>query len=198
MIIIKDLIRKNIRHLKPYSSARNEYSGSKGIFLDANENSIGSVLPERLNRYPDPLQQELKECIANIKNIPKESIFLGNGSDEAIDLLIRAFCMPGKEKIMIFPPTYGIYAVSAAINGVEIVEIPLRNDFDLDAKKVWDQSNQKIKLIFICSPNNPTGNCMSRDVIRKILSKFNSLVIIDDAYIDFSEEISWITELKSF
>ena len=198
MMVINDLLRENIRNLKPYSSARNEYRGSEGIFLDANENSIGSVLPEQLNRYPDPQQQQLKERIAHLKELSESSIFLGNGSDEAIDLLIRAFCVPGKDKVMMFPPTYGIYAVSSAINDVDIVNIQLTNDFDLDIEEILYHTKQNIKLIFICSPNNPTGNCMNRGIIREILSKFKALVIIDEAYIDFAEEVSWIMELKHF
>jgi histidinol-phosphate aminotransferase len=192
---INKLIRENIQNLKPYSSARNEYSGSTGIFLDANENSLGSVISLNLNRYPDPLQKELKKRIADIKQISTESIFLGNGSDEAIDLLIRGFCIPGIEKIMIFPPTYGIYAVSAAINEVDVIELPLTEDFNLNADRILDLKDDKIKIIFICSPNNPTGNCMSRKIIRDVLSQYNALVVIDEAYIDFSDELSWITEL---
>jgi histidinol-phosphate aminotransferase len=195
---IKKLIRDNIQNLKPYSSARNEYSGSTGMFLDANENSIGSVISLNLNRYPDPLQKELKQRIADLKQISVESIFLGNGSDEAIDLLIRAFCAPGIEKIMIFPPTYGIYSVSAAINEVEVIEIPLNEDFDLNSKRIFNLKDDKIKIIFICSPNNPTGNCMSRKIIRDVLSQFNALVVVDEAYIDFSNASSWITELNRF
>jgi histidinol-phosphate aminotransferase len=196
---IDDLIRENIRNLNPYVSARNEYSGSKGIFLDANENSMGSVIEAGLNRYPDPLQNELKDKLAELKQIKTDQIFIGNGSDEAIDLLIRAFCEPGKEKIMITPPTYGIYAVCAAINAVQVSEVLLNANFDLNVNTMIDSLNEdNIKLIFLCSPNNPTGNCFSREAIINILQEFKGLVVIDEAYLDFSNETSWIFTLNKY
>lgn len=181
MIDIKNLVRKNILKLAPYSSARDEFSGTEGVFLDANENPNGNY-----NRYPDPHQSQLKEVLASIKSISPERIFVGNGSDEVIDLIYRTFANPGKDKVIICPPTYGMYEVSANINDVEIINIPLLHDFQLDKQAILETIEQDatVKLIFICSPNNPTGNLVSG--IEEIVEKFNGIVIVDEAYIDFS------------
>lgn len=197
MIDIKKLARKNILELSPYSCARDEYTGSIGIFLDANENSMGSVLEPGMNRYPDPRQSKLKSKIGKIKKIEPEQIFLGNGSDEVIDILIRAFCEPRQDKIMIFPPTYGMYKVAANVNDVGIVEIPLSVDFQINTESVL-KNLQDVKLLFICSPNNPSGNCLRENDIEKILANFNGIVIIDEAYIDFANRRSWLPRLDEF
>jgi histidinol-phosphate aminotransferase len=196
--MINKLLRKNIRDLKPYHSARIEYSGKNAIFLDANENSIGSVLEEGYNRYPDPLQTELRREISKLKNTDANNIFLGNGSDEAIDLLIRAFCEPRDDEIILCPPTYGVYSVSAKINDVGISEVPLTSQFDLDITQILDRINSKTKLIFLCSPNNPTGNTLNADGILTLLDKFPGIVIIDEAYLDFSSTESWIKSLNRY
>ncbi|MBL0154963.1 MAG: histidinol-phosphate transaminase [Chitinophagaceae bacterium] len=188
------IARKNILALKPYSSARDEYSGSDGIFLDANENPYGT-----LNRYPDPHQQKLKTVISQQKGISPENIFLGNGSDEIIDLLIRIFCEPGKDKILTLTPTYGMYAVSAAVNDVSLIEIPLDKQFQPDISRinpVLDDTN--CKLIFLCSPNNPTGNCLEAESISTLLSRFKGIVVIDEAYIDFTTQPSWCRQLTAY
>lgn len=198
MINIQNLLRNNIKDLKPYSSARDEYSGSIGTFLDANENSIGSVPEGDYNRYPDPLQIKVKEKLSKIKNLNIQNIFIGNGSDEAIDLLIRAFCEPGADNILIMPPTYGMYKVAADINNVDVIEVPLNEGFNISTESVKSSVNEKTKLIFICSPNNPSGNILDKDPIISILESFNGLVIIDEAYIDFAERKSWITELMNY
>ena len=160
MVSLESLVRKNIQNLKPYSSARDEFRGKADIFLDANENALGSPTQSQWNRYPDPRQTILKKAINKLKNVSMERIFLGNGSDEAIDLLIRAFCEPDLDQIMIMPPTYGMYQVCADINNVGIVSCPLMPDFNLNASGVIKLQNDLLKIIFICSPNNPTGNLM--------------------------------------
>lgn len=198
MIDINNLLRNNIKNLKPYSSARDEYTGEVGIFLDANENSYGSIPEGKLNRYPDPHQRKLKEKLSEIKKINSKNIFIGNGSDEAIDLVIRAFCEPGNEKIITMPPTYGMYKVAAEINDIDIIEVPLTDKFEIDAESVISAINEKVKIIFICSPNNPTGNAFNENSIIKILNSFDGLVVIDEAYIDFAKKGSWITELNNF
>ena len=189
---INKLVRKNILSLKPYSSARDEFSGSDGVFLDANENPYGE-----LNRYPDPHQKELKNKLSEIKSIPATSIFVGNGSDEVIDLTFRIFCNPGKDKALIFTPTYGMYEVSAEINEVELAKVPLTDSFQIDfdtlEKRLYDKN---LKLIFICSPNNPTANSLQN--IEQVLQKFNGIVIVDEAYIDFSKAISFLTKIKQY
>jgi len=192
MKVIQELIRPSIQKLKPYSSARDEYQGSEGVFLDANENPFGE-----LNRYPDPYQKKLKSKLSEIKSVSPESIFIGNGSDEVIDLAFRIFCEPGKDKALTFSPTYGMYDVSAAINNVDLIEVPLNSDFqiDFDLTKPF-LSDPLIKLIFICSPNNPTGNSING--IEEILKSFNGIVIIDEAYIDFSERESYLNKLTDF
>jgi histidinol-phosphate aminotransferase len=169
---LNKLVRQNIRDLKPYSSARSEYSGTANVFLDANENSYGSPLTKWYNRYPDPLQWELKKKIAAIKNVPAENMLLGNGSDECIDLLIRAFCEPQKDNLIICPPTYGMYEVYGNINNVEVREVPLLPGFQLNLDAIEAAIDENTKLIFICSPNNPTGNSMEREVIEIVLNNF--------------------------
>jgi histidinol-phosphate aminotransferase len=194
MVDIHKLIRPNLRNLKPYSSARDEFKGSASVWLDANENPNNNGL----NRYPDPLQKKLKARISELKKIPSENIFLGNGSDEAIDLLFRAFCQPGKDKALICSPTYGMYQVSADINDVEVLDVPLDSVWQLDPETIRAHfSYSKLKLIFICSPNNPTGNSMKKEDVLSIVSGFNGLVVIDEAYIDFSEDESFTNELHN-
>ncbi|MCB0775334.1 MAG: histidinol-phosphate transaminase [Chitinophagaceae bacterium] len=195
---IEKLARQNILKMTPYSSARHEYDGDAMIFLDANENSFGSPLPENYNRYPDPLQVKLKEKISLIKGVPAENIFLGNGSDEAIDLLFRIFCEPGKDNALVFPPTYGMYEVCASVNDVEIRNIPLTSSFQLNLEAIENSIDNNTKLIFICSPNNPTGNSMNRYDIEIILNNFNGVVIIDEAYINYSKQRSFIAELTEY
>lgn len=191
-IDIKNLVRKNILNMSPYSSARDEFSGTDGIFLDANENPNGVY-----NRYPDPHQAELKGVLAKVKSVSPDNIFLGNGSDEGIDLIFRTFANPGKDKVIICPPTYGMYEVSANINDVEIVNIPLLPNFQLDKNAIFESIDQDptIKLIFICSPNNPTGNLISG--IDEIVARFNGIVVVDEAYIDFSPESTKIQSIYS-
>lgn len=195
---IDDIVRNNIKNLVPYSSARSEFEGEAQIFLDANENSLGSILNENYHRYPDPLQKQLKERISAEKNINAEKIFVGNGSDEAIDLLIRAFCNPGEDNILTTPPTYGMYEVCAAINDVAVIKILLTDEFELDMHKIKKSITKKTKLIFICSPNNPTGNTFKAGDIKDLLGKFKGLIVIDEAYIDFSERNSFLKKLKDY
>lgn len=184
---LKDLTRPNIWSLAPYSSARNEYSGHVAhVFLDANENPFN----DPLNRYPDPLQLEVKEKIMALKHVPVENIFLGNGSDEAIDLVYRCFCEPGKDNVVAIEPTYGMYRVCADINNVEYRPVLLYDNFQIKAQQLLDACDENTKVIWICSPNNPTGNNINRDEIAKVLLGFEGIVIIDEAYIDFSSEPS--------
>ncbi len=198
MFSLEKLLRNNIRSIKPYSSARDEYSGKTGVFLDANENPLGSVGLSGYNRYPDPYQSELKSVISVLKNIAAEHIFLGNGSDEPIDLLFRAFCEPRIDNVIVTPPTYGMYRVCADINDIEVKEVNLTEEFELQTEKVLSAVNENTKLIWLCSPNNPSGNLMQRASVEKILKEFNGIVVVDEAYIDFSEEPSFITELKNY
>jgi histidinol-phosphate aminotransferase len=192
MFELNKVVRPNILALKPYSSARDEYKGEEGIFLDANENPFGD-----LNRYPDPYQKKLKEKISSIKNVSTENIFVGNGSDEVIDIAYRTFCEPGKDKALTFSPTYGMYDVSAAINNVELLKIPLTNVFQIDFDALETSlEDDAIKIIFICSPNNPTANNLIN--IEKIIEKFKGIVFIDEAYIDFSNAISFNTKLALY
>ena len=184
MFELRERVRPNILKLKPYSSARDDFQGHEGIFLDANENPFGE-----LNRYPDPHQKELKKKLGALKSVPVETIFIGNGSDEIIDLTFRIFCCPGKDKALTFSPTYGMYEVSAEINDVELIKVPLNTDFQIDFEAFEKQINDKdIKLIFVCSPNNPTGNSLYN--IEQVLAKFDGIVLVDEAYIDFSMEQS--------
>lgn len=183
---LDSVLRENIKKVKPYSSARDEYKGNEGIFLDANENPFGSATERNVNRYPDPLQRDVKAALAEIKHIPSGHIFLGNGSDEPIDLIIRAACEPGKDSILILPPTYGMYEVSASINNVEIIAVPLNRDYDLEPEAILKAVQSSTKVIFICSPNNPTGNLMSEEKVKQILTSFQGIVVLDEAYIDFA------------
>ncbi|MDZ7897193.1 MAG: histidinol-phosphate transaminase [Arcicella sp.] len=196
---LQNIVRKHILSLAPYSSARDEYTGKEGIFLDANENPLGSATPENWNRYPDPYQWEIKKKLAPIKGCRPSQIFLGNGSDEPIDLIIRLTCEPQEDNIIILPPTYGMYEVSASVNNVEIQKINLTADYQLDTDKILASINLKTKLVFICSPNNPTGNIIHRASILKIIENLqHGIVIIDEAYNDFADEPSFISELDSF
>jgi len=195
----KKYILPHIWNLKPYSSAREEFKGTEGIFLDANENPIGSGLEEDFNRYPDPLQWQIKSQIAKIKNCSTDEIFLGNGSDEAIDLLIRMTCTPDASSIIVCPPTYGMYEVSASINNVPLIKVNLTSEYQLNIDSILKTIDSTTRLLFICSPNNPTGNLMKREDIYKILDSFQTgFVVIDEAYIDFSNEPSFIQELDKF
>jgi len=194
MAEIHNLVRENVKALIPYSCARDEFKGKEGVFLDANENPYGD-----LNRYPDPYQRELKAAISKIKGVPEENIFLGNGSDEIIDLCFRIFCNPGSDKALTFTPTYGMYEVSAAINDVKLVKVSLSDDFQIDGKSVHQTiKDPAIKLIFICSPNNPTGNSMQVFEMESIISGFGGIVVIDEAYIDFSEQASFKNMISRF
>lgn len=195
---LEDKVRENIKKLRPYSSARSEYSGNARVFLDANENSYGSPLQENYNRYPDPLQWELKKEIARIKGVPPQNIFVGNGSDEVIDIAFRIFCEPGKDNVIICPPTYGMYEVCADINNAEVRKVLLTADFQLDIEKILEAADQHTKLLFICSPNNPTGNNMNRMDIELLLNNFPGIVLIDEAYINYSRQKTFIQELTEY
>lgn len=188
MFTLENKIRPNILALKPYSSARDEFKGENAIFLDANENPFGA-----LNRYPDPHQIALKGKLAHLKSLPSEQIFIGNGSDEVIDLVFRIFCTPKEDKVIICPPTYGMYEVSANINDVEVISIPLDAHFQLDVATIL---NTDAKILFVCSPNNPTGNSMEN--LETIIQKFNGIVFIDEAYIDFSSKESWLGKVNEY
>jgi histidinol-phosphate aminotransferase len=192
---LQKLVRQNIISLKPYSSARDEFSGEAGVFLDANENPFGD-----LNRYPDPHQQTLKDKLKDIKKLTSKQVFIGNGSDEVIDLLIRIFCNPSVDKIIVCPPTYGMYEVAANINDVMVLSVLLTQDFQLDTEALQQVISQSepntLKLIFLCTPNNPTGN--SIDNIEWVLANFNGIVVVDEAYIDFSERTSFIEKLALY
>lgn len=194
----RDLLRPHLRELVPYSSARDDYQGSFGVFLDANENPLGSITAEKWNRYPDPYQSKLKERIAEIKGIATDHIFLGNGSDEPIDLLFRAFCEPGVDNVIINPPTYGMYKVSADINNVTAREVLMTPTFDLDVEGILDAVDAQTKVIFICSPNNPTGNDVTLNKIEAVLKDFKGLVVVDEAYIDFAKRPSFIEKLSAY
>ena len=195
---IDSLVRENIKQMKPYSSARDEFSGKASIFLDANENSFGSPLSVNYNRYPDPLQAGVKEKISTIKGVPPKNIFLGNGSDEAIDLLFRVFCEPGRDNVIILPPTYGMYEVCAAMNNVVLKKVSLTPDFQLNLTAIEKAIDANTKLIFICSPNNPTGNSINRNDIEIILNNFEGLVVIDEAYINYAKQKTFISELTEY
>jgi histidinol-phosphate aminotransferase len=192
---LKKLVRENIWNLKPYSSARDEFSSEAGIFLDANENPFGN-----LNRYPDPYQKELKKEISKIKSISDKYIFLGNGSDEIIDIIIRIFAEPKQDKILIFPPTYGMYEVSADINNVEIKILDLDKDFQISIDENLKNliKEDSLKIIFVCSPNNPTGNLIHKESIEFLLNNFNGIIVIDEAYEDFAVVKSWKTEIENY
>ncbi|MBK6978723.1 MAG: histidinol-phosphate transaminase [Cytophagaceae bacterium] len=193
------LIRPHLLALKPYSSARDEYSGTEGIFLDANENPFESVTGEAHNRYPDPYQWEIKKKLATIKKVKPENIFLGNGSDEPIDLIIKATCEPKENNILILPPTYGMYKVCADIQQVDVIEVPLTTEFQIDMDGVFDTVNTATRIIWLCSPNNPSGNLLNNSDIIQILKSFpEKLVVVDEAYIDFAETSSFIDNLDQF
>ncbi len=193
---LDSLLRPHIKKIKPYSSARSEYKG-EGIFLDANENSIGSVAIEMYNRYPDPLQQAVKNAIGDYQKINTDNIFLSNGSDEAIDYIIRLFCEPYRDKILIFEPTFGMYESAATINNIEIVRESLNKKFQIDVESTLNTiENNDIKVVFICTPNNPTGNSIHSEDIKILLQSFKGIVVVDEAYVDFSSEASWIENLK--
>src|SRR5689334_20570957 len=183
---INALVRDNIRNMKPYSSARDEFSGEAEVFLDANENPY----PSPFNRYPDPLQHDVKRALAPLKGIAPEQMFLGNGSDEAIDLLIRAFCEPKRDAILIAEPTYGMYAVCANVNAVRIQSVTLDSNFDIDLSSFPPINDPTLKIIFLCSPNNPSANLLSRERIVRLLEQFQGLVVVDEAYIDFTSSPS--------
>jgi len=201
MFSLTNLLRPHILSLTPYSSARDEYTGKEGVFLDANENPLGSTTTQgAYNRYPDPHQWAIKHRLAPIKGVRPEQIFLGNGSDEPIDLLVRATCTPGsQDSILIMPPTYGMYEVSAAVNDVNIIKVPLTPDFQVDTEAVLAAITDRTKLIWLCSPNNPSGNLLQDDAIQTILKAASqSLVIVDEAYIDFASTPSWTSELDNY
>lgn len=194
MFDINSIIRKNIRELVPYSSARSEFSGSGAVLLDANENPFNRPY----NRYPDPLQLELKKLISELKGPGTDNIFAGNGSDEAIDLLFRAFCEPVRDNVVIPDPTYGMYKVCARINDVQVKSVLLNEDFSLDAKGIIDAVDPHTKLIFLCSPNNPTANSFAESDITEILKYFNGLVVLDEAYIDFAPHDGLLKKLEDY
>lgn len=190
------LIRKNVKNMSAYSSARDDFNADSEdyLFLDANENPFKSDY----NRYPDPYQHELKAAISEIKQIPKENILLGNGSDEVLDLIFRAFCEPKEDEIISMPPTYGMYQVLANLNDIKTVNVPLKKGFQIDVDSVLSSITKQTKLIFICSPNNPSGNLLQINDIKTILDKFSGLVVIDEAYIDFAANSSFISELNDY
>ncbi|CDS91943.1 histidinol-phosphate transaminase [Sphingobacterium faecium] len=192
------LLRENIKNLVPYSSARDEFKGEASILIDANENAFGSPLAHNYNRYPDPLQHQVKHKLSQIKGVPVANMFLGNGSDEAIDILFRAFCNPGIDNVILVPPTYGMYEVSANINDVAFRKVNLTPDYQLDLPAIADAIDEHTKLIFICSPNNPTGNSINRHDIETVLNNFDGLVVVDEAYINFSPIKSFTQELAEY
>ena len=200
-IDIKSLVCPHILNMQAYSSARAEYEGNEGVFLDANENSLGSVTNEQHNRYPDPLQTQLKALIAQQYHINTHQLFLGNGSDECINVLVQSFCIPGKDKVMILPPSFAMYEHAARVCNIERIEVLLtENTFQLNLDKMLATINteNRLKIIFICSPNNPTGNIINEKDIETILNNFNGLVVIDEAYQDFAKSKSWISRLDDF
>jgi histidinol-phosphate aminotransferase len=198
MYDINNILRENIKNLTPYSSARDEYQGEASVFLDANENAFGSPLDTAYNRYPDPMQYQVKMRLSEIKGVPARNIFIGNGSDEAIDILFRSFCNPGVDNVIIVPPTYGMYQVSANINDVEARKVLLTEEYQLNLEGIAEAIDEHTKLIFICSPNNPTGNSINRDDIETLLANFNGIVVIDEAYINFSRQKTFIQELTEY
>lgn len=193
---IQRLIRPTIKALKPYSSARDEFQGvpSDMVFLDANENPFENGV----NRYPDPHQNKLKSILSDIKGIPTQNMLLGNGSDEVLDLIFRMFCEPNKDNVIILPPTYGMYEVLANLNAIEIIKVPLSESFQPKVDAILNETNVNSKLLFLCSPNNPTGNSFSTDDVERLLKQFQGIVVIDEAYIDFSSQQSWLNRLEEF
>jgi histidinol-phosphate aminotransferase len=199
---IHSLMRPHLRPLTPYSSARSEFSGAADVFLDANENAFGSPINTAFNRYPDPLQKLVKARLSAIKNVSAEQIFLGNGSDEAIDLLIRAFCEPAQDSVLITPPTYGMYEVSADIHNVAVQRVPLvlhsKEAYTIDVERVLATTTPRTKIIFLCSPGNPTGNVFNIESIHQILRGFQGIVVVDEAYIDFAPDKSFVSQLGHY
>ena len=191
---IRELLRENIRTLAPYSTARDEYQGELGIYLDANENPYDN----NYNRYPDPHQKNLKRRLAEIKGVPVEKIFIGNGSDEPIDLVFRLFCEPRRHNAVSIAPTYGMYKVAAAINDVQMREVQLEPGFTLDAEKLLAATDENTRLLFLCSPNNPSGNCFPKKEIEQVIRRFNGIVILDEAYIDFAGQPGFLSELDEY
>ena len=195
---LEKLIRQNIKNLTPYSSARDEFKGEASVFLDANENSLGSPTLKWYNRYPDPMQWKVKEKLSAIKALSATKMLLGNGSDECIDLLYRAFCEPGQDNVVIVPPTYGMYEVSANINNVEIRKAPLLDDYQLNLVHIEQLIDANTKIIWLCSPNNPTGNSLRREDVEMVLNNFEGLVVVDEAYINFSKQKSFCRSLDEY
>ncbi|MBP6386571.1 MAG: histidinol-phosphate transaminase [Pseudarcicella sp.] len=196
---IEKIVRKHILALSPYSSARDEYTGKEGVFLDANENPLGSVTPQNWNRYPDPYQWQIKEKLASIKKCKPEQIFLGNGSDEPIDLLYRLLVEPATDDVIILPPTYGMYQVCAEVNNAKLTKVNLTPDYQIDLPKTLAAITPNTKLIFVCSPNNPTGNLMKKSDIVALLENLpNGIVLVDEAYNDFTNEPSFVNELHLY
>lgn len=191
---IQSLLRENIKNLKPYSTARDEFQGTAEVYLDANENPF----PTAYNRYPDPLQKKVKQRISALKGIAAAKIFLGNGSDEPIDLIIRAFCEPGRDAILITEPTYGMYAVCAGINNVTVKRVTLNSNFDLNVPAIKQALDSSVKIIFLCSPNNPSGNLLSKEKITELITSIDCLVVIDEAYIDFANDSGFLPSLNQY
>ncbi len=190
------LVRENVRNMTPYSSARDEYvsDGSEKIFLDANENPFG----DGINRYPDPQQRTLKSVLSGLKGVNQDQILLGNGSDEVLDLFFRAFCEPGRDNVITVPPTYGMYGVLSSLNNIENRKVLLKRDFTLDLDGIFNAVDENTRMIFLCSPNNPTGNCIPNEQIEGLIDRFTGLVVLDEAYIDFSGKTSWINTLDTY
>lgn len=199
---IEKLVRKNIQSLNPYTSARDIYEGDNGILLDANENSWGSTFTEipglRLNRYPDPHQKDLRKLVGDYYSINEANLFFGVGSDEIIDLLIRIFCEPAKDKVIIPEPTYGMYKVACDINNVETINVLLDNQFQIDLNSIKKNYDETVKMIFLCSPNNPTGNLLNKKDIITLCEEYDSIIVVDEAYIDFAERGTIINEIKNY
>jgi histidinol-phosphate aminotransferase len=193
---INNLVRKNIKNMKSYSSARDEFKdfNTEMIFLDANENPFENGV----NRYPDPQQSRVKFALAELKKVNTNQILLGNGSDEVLDLLFRAFCEPNKDNVITLPPTYGMYGVLADLNAVENREVVLNSDFQPNIKSILESVDENTKIIFLCSPNNPTGNSFSDTAISELLDNFKGIIVLDEAYIDFSEKESWLTKIENY
>ena len=198
MFDVQKWLRPHLKNVAPYSSARDEFSGTAMVFLDANENPYGSAVTQAYNRYPDPQQQAVKQQLAQLKGVKPEQIFLGNGSDEAIDLLFRAFANPGQDHVIVLPPTYGMYAVSAGINNVGLTTVPLGPGFQPDPEAILSQVNAHTRMMFFCSPNNPTGNLIVPELIEEVLQRFEGLVVVDEAYIDFANTPGWVPKLSQY
>ncbi len=195
---LEALLRPHIKNIIPYSSARDEFKGTADVYLDANENSMGSPLPKWYHRYPDPYQEKIKAQLSQIKGVDASGIFIGNGSDECIDLLFRIFCRPETDNVIICPPTYGMYEVSAAINNVPVKKVPLLSNFQLDIEGIANAADEYSKIIWLCSPNNPTGNCLNWQDVEMVLNNFQGMVVVDEAYINFARQKSWVTALSEY